>query len=216
MSEDKMIICKSCGSTVAKNTKTCPVCGAKIKKPFFKKWWFWAIIAVIVIGVLESMGNDNNNDNNNNVNNNNTVTEHQDTTKDYNDKATGKTEETKEDNVPGEYRNALKKAKSYSDLMNMSKQAIYDQLTSEYGEISRQMRQNTQSIILTLILKPMHWLKQRITAIQCVCQNRQSMISWYPNMVRSLRPKKRSMLSIILMPILRPTHLKKQKFTVKQ
>lgn len=33
-----------------------------------------------------------------------------------------------------EYKNALKKAESYSEIMNMSKQAIYDQLTSEYGE----------------------------------------------------------------------------------
>ena len=36
--------------------------------------------------------------------------------------------------VSKEYRNALKKAKSYSDMMHMSKKAIYDQLTSEYGE----------------------------------------------------------------------------------
>ena len=33
-----------------------------------------------------------------------------------------------------EYQNALKKAESYSRLMHMSKQGIYDQLTSEYGE----------------------------------------------------------------------------------
>lgn len=36
--------------------------------------------------------------------------------------------------VPTEYKSALKKAKSYSDSMHMSKQGIYDQLTSEYGE----------------------------------------------------------------------------------
>lgn len=36
--------------------------------------------------------------------------------------------------VPTEYKAALAKAKSYSDLMHMSKQGIYDQLTSEYGE----------------------------------------------------------------------------------
>lgn len=35
---------------------------------------------------------------------------------------------------PVEYQSALKKAKSYSDGMHMSKQSIYDQLTSEYGE----------------------------------------------------------------------------------
>lgn len=36
--------------------------------------------------------------------------------------------------IPKEYANALKKAKSYSDNMYMSKAAIHDQLTSEYGE----------------------------------------------------------------------------------
>lgn len=36
--------------------------------------------------------------------------------------------------VSAEYRNALTKAQQYSDLMYMSKQGIYDQLTSEYGE----------------------------------------------------------------------------------
>lgn len=35
---------------------------------------------------------------------------------------------------PTEYQNALNKAKMYSDTMKMSKQGIYDQLTSEYGE----------------------------------------------------------------------------------
>lgn len=42
--------------------------------------------------------------------------------------------ENKEDNVPTEYRSALRKAESYSSYMHMSKAALYDQLTSEYGE----------------------------------------------------------------------------------
>lgn len=33
-----------------------------------------------------------------------------------------------------EYKNALKKGETYAKMMHMSKQAIYDQLTSEYGE----------------------------------------------------------------------------------
>ena len=36
--------------------------------------------------------------------------------------------------VPTEYKSALKKAKTYSDTMHMSKQGLYEQLTSEYGE----------------------------------------------------------------------------------
>ena len=38
------------------------------------------------------------------------------------------------ESVPKEYKNALKKAEQYSSIMHMSKQGIYDQLTSEYGE----------------------------------------------------------------------------------
>lgn len=36
--------------------------------------------------------------------------------------------------VPREYISALNKAQSYSDMMHMSKNGLYDQLTSEYGE----------------------------------------------------------------------------------
>ena len=39
-----------------------------------------------------------------------------------------------EDDVPKEYRNALIKAEQYNLLMHMSKQGLYEQLTSEYGE----------------------------------------------------------------------------------
>lgn len=38
------------------------------------------------------------------------------------------------DSIPTEYKSALKKAESYSEIMHMSKAGIYDQLISEYGE----------------------------------------------------------------------------------
>ena len=44
------------------------------------------------------------------------------------------TEEETEPDIPAEYKSALIKAQTYSDTMHMSKQGIYDQLTSEYGE----------------------------------------------------------------------------------
>ena len=45
-------------------------------------------------------------------------------------------EETQEpeDTVPQEYKNALAKAEQYNEWAHMSKQGLYDQLTSEYGE----------------------------------------------------------------------------------
>jgi hypothetical protein len=36
--------------------------------------------------------------------------------------------------IPSEYKSALKKAESYSNLLHMSKEGLYKQLTSEYGE----------------------------------------------------------------------------------
>ena len=44
------------------------------------------------------------------------------------------TQEEKVEEVPKEYKSALRKAKVYSDTMSMSKAGLYDQLTSEYGE----------------------------------------------------------------------------------
>lgn len=36
--------------------------------------------------------------------------------------------------IPADYKSALARAKTYSEMMHMSKAAIYDQLTSEYGD----------------------------------------------------------------------------------
>ena len=44
------------------------------------------------------------------------------------------TEATTEEKIPTEYKSALKKAETYSSMMHMSKKAIYEQLTSDYGE----------------------------------------------------------------------------------
>ena len=41
--------CKNCGNEVNKKAVICPNCGCKIKKPIFKKWWFWVIIVILVI-----------------------------------------------------------------------------------------------------------------------------------------------------------------------
>ena len=45
-----------------------------------------------------------------------------------------KPEPTKEATIPAEYKSALNKATTYANTMNMSKQGVYDQLVSEYGE----------------------------------------------------------------------------------
>lgn len=56
----KMTKCKVCQADIAANAKVCPQCGAKNKKPIFKKWWFWSliIIVVIVVAATSSGGGD--------------------------------------------------------------------------------------------------------------------------------------------------------------
>lgn len=68
--------CNVCGTVY--DGKFCPNCGApavaethisseqvgvnqketKVKKPFYKKWWFWVIVAVIIIGTIGSSGDE--------------------------------------------------------------------------------------------------------------------------------------------------------------
>ena len=108
----KMTQCKSCAKEIATSAKSCPGCGAKNKKPIYKRVWLWIIAFFIAIGVAAA-GSDSGN-----------VEPVQETI----------AENKVEDNIPTEYKSALRKAKLYADTMNMSKAGLYDQLTSEYGE----------------------------------------------------------------------------------
>lgn len=65
---NKMMSCKSCGAEIAKSAKSCPKCGAKNKKPIYKRVWFIALV-VIVLLVAISGGEDSPS----NTNANNTV-----------------------------------------------------------------------------------------------------------------------------------------------
>lgn len=56
----KMINCKTCGNEIASSAKICPSCGAKNKKPIYKKWWVW-LIAIIVVALIAGGGNSSNN-----------------------------------------------------------------------------------------------------------------------------------------------------------
>lgn len=53
----KMIKCRTCGTDIAKNAKSCPSCGGKNKKPIFKRWWFILIAVIVIIAALASNGN---------------------------------------------------------------------------------------------------------------------------------------------------------------
>ena len=109
----KMKQCKACSKEIATNAKSCPGCGAKNKKPVYKRVWFWVVAAIIVVGATGNTDNSKET----NGNSENAIVE----------------SETK-DNIPVEYKSALRKAKFYSDEMNMSKAGLYEILSSEHGE----------------------------------------------------------------------------------
>lgn len=112
----------------------------KVKKPIFKRWWFWAII-VIVIG-FASGGTDETEIANDDATaeseiDTNTSNEEENNEPDVEEVAADPVEEepaVEEEDVPREYRNALTKAEQYARTMHMSKAGIFEQLTSEYGE----------------------------------------------------------------------------------
>ena len=127
----KMTQCKSCAKEIATSAKSCPGCGAKNKKPIYKRVWFWVIAIIIVIGATGGSGTDDSKEINSvNIESEQEVSQNNS----ENTTAENKSENKVEDNIPTEYKSALRKAKLYADTMNMSKAGLYDQLTSEYGE----------------------------------------------------------------------------------
>ncbi len=105
-----------------------PVAATPAKKPIYKRVWFWVIVVVIVICIAAGAGSGSKGTSSNSSDTSTTQSSTQ--TSDTASQDQG----SKEADVPTEYKSALTKAKSYSDTMHMSKQGIYDQLTSEYGE----------------------------------------------------------------------------------
>ena len=49
---DKLICCKTCGAEISASAKTCPKCGAKNRKPFYRKWWFYVLVALVLLGAV--------------------------------------------------------------------------------------------------------------------------------------------------------------------
>lgn len=118
----KIIKCKTCSKEIASSAKFCSSCGAKNKKPIYKRGWFIGLVVLfVIIGLVGGNGSKNPSSN---VASKQKVSENE------------QTEEVSstEEKVPKEYKSALKKAQSYSDTQSMSKAGLYDQLTSEYGE----------------------------------------------------------------------------------
>lgn len=122
-------ICKHCKTEIPAGAKICPNCrkkqGGKLK---------WIIIAVVVIGVIGAAIGGGNKENPTQKADDVKTEDVATTSNDAANVQKADDATAEKPDVPAEYKSALKKAESYSNTMHMSKQGIYDQLTSEYGE----------------------------------------------------------------------------------
>jgi RNA polymerase subunit RPABC4/transcription elongation factor Spt4 len=56
--EPKMVTCKHCGAEIAASAKTCPQCGGKNKKPFYKNPLLIGLVVVVIIIIAATAGGD--------------------------------------------------------------------------------------------------------------------------------------------------------------
>ena len=142
-----LIFCPNCGTRYIKTLRKCPNCGKRFTP--LKIWhlvvsFFVGIVAIIALALAIASPTDT--QNNIPLETAETVPETHDSgqteqlqpnsnqNQNIQPQAETQGQESQNDNIPTEYKSALKKAETYSDMMHMSRQAIYDQLTSEYGE----------------------------------------------------------------------------------
>lgn len=130
----------------------------KIKKPFYKKVWFW-IVVIIFISVLGNMGSEDevvekqvqkessvatevsteipseeiSEESSSEVIKETIVAEEVESVEEV-EEVIEEPKITSEESVPVDYISALKSGENYSDMMYMSKIGLFDQLTSEYGD----------------------------------------------------------------------------------
>lgn len=57
--KNKKVICQNCQSAIDRNAKICPVCGAKNKKPFYKRGWFIVLVILIIFNIYGCAGSRN-------------------------------------------------------------------------------------------------------------------------------------------------------------
>ena len=139
----KMTNCKTCGTEIATSAKACPKCGAKIKKPIWKRIWIWMLVVVVLFTVIGSAGEDSNTntpdpstDISEVVNTQPTNNEEAPPSKDVDiaiseDTETITPEEEHIENLTMGQKNAIRKAESYLDFMAFSREGLIKQLEYE-------------------------------------------------------------------------------------
>lgn len=110
----------------------------KKKKPIYKRVWFWVVVILAVLIIIVVSSNSGGSTASSTPKSSATTASQQQ----------NKTEDTAKaskapatPDVPQEYKSALAKAKTYSDMMHMSKQGIYEQLTSEADQFKPEAAQ---------------------------------------------------------------------------
>lgn len=51
----KMILCRNCNTPIPAKAKVCPSCGAKNRKPFYKRVWFILLVLAVLLVVLMNL-----------------------------------------------------------------------------------------------------------------------------------------------------------------
>lgn len=124
--------CKSCQKEIDDKAKKCPHCQTDQRIWFARHPILTTILAIIVIGLLGSGASDKSPSANSE--NASPTAEQATATESAKPQVEATTVTEKQPSVPTEYKSALSKATSYANTMHMSKQGVYDQLVSAYGE----------------------------------------------------------------------------------
>lgn len=125
--------CPVCKEAIQLGAKKCKHCGADLRNWFVKHEIITVILIIFAIGVIGNAigGNDTKTISNNSSSVNVNAIQESKSTVDLEVETNNQANTT---TIPAEYKSALNKANSYANSMHMSKQGVYDQLVSEYGE----------------------------------------------------------------------------------
>lgn len=122
----------------------------QLKKPFYKRWWFIAIVSIVVIAAIGQALEEGKTSSSKSASQSQNVPGAEAAPQDQSAPEANAAPQTQsapetaapaavptpeaEPKVPREYQNALESAKSYSNVMHMSKKGIYNQLISPYAD----------------------------------------------------------------------------------
>lgn len=128
----------------------------QLKKPFYKRWWFIAIVSIVVIAAIGQALEEGKTSSSKSASQTQSAPQSQNVPgaeaapQDQSAPEANAAPQTQsapeaaapaevptseaEPKVPREYQNALESAKSYSNVMHMSKKGIYNQLISPYAD----------------------------------------------------------------------------------